>query len=106
MLAWLPRRIERLICMRLMPRLANDMATSFSPILKKAIGCRLLLSYSLRRATGPVLPSAPLLHVRELPSGRDNPRLLSRRIELFEIGDDFVNLPRIFQAGKGHFGTR
>src|ERR1700675_806563 len=92
--------------MRLLPRLANDMATSFSPILKKTIGCRTLLSGSLRKATGPVSPTAPLLHLRELSSGRDNPRLLSRRIELFEIGDDIVNLLRIFQAWKGHFGTR
>src|SRR5882757_4446675 len=57
------------------------------------------------RAAGPVSPTAPLLHLRE-PSGRDNPRLLSRRIELFEVGDDIVNLLRIFQAWKSHFGTR
>src|ERR1700724_1748850 len=92
--------------MRLIPRLASDTATSFSPILKKAIGCRTLLSGGLRKATGPVSPTAPLLHLRELSSGRDNPRLLSRRIELFEIGDDIVNLLRIFQAWKGHFCTR
>src|SRR6202051_4262852 len=91
--------------MRLLPRLANDMATSFSPILKKTIGCRTLLSGSLRKATGRVSPTAPLLHLRELSSGRDNPRLLSRRVELFEIGDDIVNLLRIFQAWKSHFGT-
>jgi len=53
----------------------------------------------------PVSPTAPLLHLRELSSGRDNPRLLSRRIELFEIGDDIVNLLWIFQAWKSHFGT-
>src|SRR6266404_8409268 len=97
--------MERLICMRLIPRLASDMATSFSPILKKAIGRRTLLSGSLRKATGPVSPTAPLPHLRELSSGRDNPRLLSRRVELFEIGDDIVNLLRIFQAWKSHFGT-
>src|ERR1700738_719078 len=91
--------------MRLMLRFASDMATSFSPILKKAIGRRTLLSGSLRKATGPVSPTAPLLHLRELSSGRDNPRLLSRRIELFEIGDDILNLLRIFQAWKSHFGT-
>src|ERR1700682_4136105 len=39
-------------------------------------------------------------------SGRDNPGLLSGRIELFEIGDDIVNLLGIFQAWKSHFGTR
>src|SRR5260370_37968008 len=50
---------------------------------------------------------APLQRLREFSSGRDNPRphLLSRRIELFEIGDDIVNLLWIFQAWKGHFGT-
>src|SRR5882672_8284937 len=53
----------------------------------------------------PVSPTAPLLHLRELSSGRDNPRLLSRSIELFEIGDDIVNLLRIFQAWKKHFGA-
>src|SRR6202035_2830229 len=106
MLAWLPRRIERLICMRLMPRLVSDMATSFSPILKKAIDCRTPLSGNRRKATDPVSPTAPLLHLRELSSGRDNPRLLSRRVELFEVGDDIVNLLRIFQAWKGHFCTR
>src|SRR6266436_9701570 len=47
----------------------------------------------------------PLLQLRELSSGRDNLRLLSRRVELFEIGDDVVNLLRIFQAWKSHFGT-
>src|SRR5260221_14606138 len=96
--------MERLICMRLMPRLASDMATSF-PILKKAIGCRTLLSGSLRKAADPISPTAPLLHLRELSSGGDNPRLLSRSIELFEIGDDIVNLLGIFQTWKGHFGT-
>src|SRR5712671_4710927 len=54
----------------------------------------------------PVSPTAPLLNLRELSSGGDNPCLLfSRRIELFEIGDDIVNLLWIFQAWKGHFGT-
>src|ERR1700704_6300709 len=91
--------------MRLIPRLASDMATSFSPILKKAIGCRTLLSGRLRKATGPVAPTAPLLRLRKLSSGRDNPRLLSRSIELFEIGDDVVNLLRIFQAWKSHLGA-
>src|ERR1700687_4225142 len=82
------------------------MATPFSPTLKKAIDCRTLLSGSLRKAAGLISPTAPLLHLRELSSGRDNPRLLfSRRIELFEIGDDIVNLLRIFQAWKNHFGT-
>src|SRR5712664_2509043 len=53
-----------------------------------------------------VSPTAPLLNLRELSSGGDNPCLLfSRRIELFEIGDDIVNLLRIFQARKSHFGT-
>src|SRR6202041_3741720 len=64
------------------------------------------LSGNRRKATGPVSPTAPLLHLRELSSGRDNPRLLSRRVELFEVGDDIVNLLRIFQAWKGHFCTR
>src|SRR6267378_7351228 len=92
--------------MRLMPRLASDIATSFSPILKKAISCRTLLSGSLRKAADPISPTAPLLHLGELSSGRDNFRLpFSRRIELFEIGDDIVNLLRIFQAWKSHFGT-
>src|SRR5882757_1075765 len=51
--------------------------------------------------------SRPLLQFRELASGRHNRRrLLSRRIEPFEIGDDIVNLLRIFQAWKSHFGTR
>src|SRR5947207_4377328 len=81
------------------------MATSFSPILKKAIGCRTLLSGSLRKGDRPDF-AAPLLHLRELSSGRDNLRFLfSRRIELFEIGDDIVNLLRVFQAWKNHFGT-
>src|SRR6266481_168220 len=99
--------MERLICMRLTPRLASDMSTSFSPILKKAIGCRTLLSGSLRKATGSVSPTAPLLHLREFSSGRDGPRPLpfSRRVELFEIGDDIVNLLRIFQTRKSHFGA-
>src|SRR3981081_2370471 len=49
---------------------------------------------------------APLRRLREPCSGRYNPRLLfSRRVELFEIGDDIVNLLRIFQAWKSHFGT-
>src|SRR5258705_3372583 len=92
--------------MRLMPRLASDIATSFSPILKKAISCRKLLSGSLRKAADPISPAAPLLHLGELSSGRDNFRLLfSRRIELFEIGDDIVNLLGVFQAWKSHFGT-
>jgi hypothetical protein len=30
------------------------------------------------------------MQLRELSSGRDNLRLLSRSIELFEIGDDIV----------------
>src|SRR5439155_5390282 len=82
------------------------MATSFSPILKKAIGCRTLLSGSLRKAADPISPTAPLLQLRELSSGRDNLRFLfSRRIELFEIGDDIVNLLRVFRAWKNHFGT-
>src|SRR5258708_23885842 len=77
------------------------------PILKKAISRRTLLSGSLRKAADPISPTAPLLHLRELSSGRDNLRLLfSRRIELFEIGDDIVNLLRIFQAWKDHFCTR
>src|SRR5947207_7786981 len=81
------------------------MATSFSPILKKAIGCRTLLSGSLRKGDRPDF-AAPLLHLRELSSGRDNLRLLfSRSIELFEIGDDIVNLLRVFQAWKNHFGA-
>src|SRR5712671_7689569 len=55
----------------------------------------------------PVSPTAPLLNLRELSSGGDNPCLLfSRRVELFEIGDNIVNLLWIFQAWKGHFGTR
>src|SRR6476620_7529274 len=88
--------------MRLMPRLASDMATS----LKKAIGCRTLLSGSLLKAADPISPTAPLLHLRELSSGRDSRRLpFSRRIELFEIGDDIVNLLRIFQAWKSHLGA-
>src|SRR6202166_4926658 len=91
--------------MKLMPRLASDMATSFSPIFQKNIGCRTLLPGSCRKATGPASPTAPLLQLRELSSGRDNPRLFSRRVELFEIGDDIVNLLRIFQAWKGHLGT-
>src|SRR5712692_11821028 len=92
--------------MSLMPRLASDMATSFSPALKKAIGCRTLLSGSFRKTADPVSPTAPLLNLRELSSGRDNLRLLfSSRIELFEIGDDIVNLLRILQAWKNHFGT-
>src|SRR3979490_3083202 len=82
------------------------MATSFSPILKKAIGCRTRLPGSLRKAADPISPTAPLRHLRELSSGRDNPRFpFSRRIELFEIGDDIVNLLRIFQAWKSHLGT-
>jgi hypothetical protein len=45
------------------------------------------------KAADPISPTAPLRHLRELSQGRDNPRrLLSRRIELFEIGDDIVNL--------------
>src|ERR1700722_806576 len=59
--------------MRLVPRLASDMATSFSPILKKAIDCRTLLSGSRRKATGPVSPTAPLLHLGKLSSRRDRP---------------------------------
>src|SRR5438552_18678248 len=89
--------------MRLLPRDASNMATSFSPILKRAIGCRTLLSGSLRKATGPVSSTAPLLNLRELSSGGDNPRLLSSRIELLEVGDDIVNLLRIFQTRKSHF---
>src|ERR1700688_3926618 len=58
--------------MRLMPRLASDMVTPFRPVLKKAIGCRILLSGSLRKATDPVSPAAPRLRLRELSSGRDN----------------------------------
>src|ERR1700704_107505 len=58
------------------------------------------------RRADPVSPTAPLLNLRELSSGRDNPCVLfSRRIELFEIGDDIVNLLRIFQTRKSHFGT-
>src|SRR3977135_2838267 len=58
------------------------------------------------RRADPVSPTAPLLSRRELSSGRDNPCVLfSRRIELFEIGDDIVNLLRIFQTRKSHFGT-
>src|SRR3977135_2611830 len=58
------------------------------------------------RRADPVSPTAPLLNLRELSSGRDNPCVLfSRRIELFEISDDIVNLLRIFQACKSHFGT-
>src|SRR5260370_14950637 len=50
---------------------------------------------------------APLQRPREFSSGRDNPRprLFSRRVELFEISDDIVNLLRIFQTWKSHFGT-
>src|SRR6476646_8850600 len=92
--------------MRLMPRLASDIATSFSPILKRAIGCRTLLSGSLRKAADPISSTAPLLHLCELSSGRDNLRLpFSRRIELFEIGDDIVNLLGVLQTWKSHFGT-
>src|ERR1700731_4532435 len=92
--------------MRLMPLLAS-MATSFNPILKKSIDCRTLFSGSLGKAADPISPTAPLLHLRELSSGRDNPRLpFSGRNELFEIGDDIVNLLRIFQAWKSHFGAR
>src|SRR6266403_3683999 len=92
--------------MRLLPRLTNDMATSFSPTLKETIDCRIFLSGSLRKAADPISPTAPLLHLRELSSGRDNLRLLfSRRSELFEKGDDIVNLLRIFQAWKNHFGA-
>src|SRR6266403_5935714 len=92
--------------MRLLPRLTNDMATSFSPTLKETIDCRIFLSGSLRKAADPISPTAPLLHLRELSSGRDNPRLpFSRRVELFEKGDDIVNLLRIFQAWKNHFGA-
>src|SRR6476620_7775052 len=107
MLAMLPRRrIERLICMRLMPRLAGDMATSFNPILEK-IGCRTLLSGNLRKAADPVSPTPPLLNLSEISSSRGTPRrLFSRSVELFEIGDDIVNLLRIFQAWKNHFGSR
>jgi hypothetical protein len=58
-------------------------------------------------AADPVSPTAPLLNLRELSSGGDHRCLLfSRRIELFEIGDNIVNLLWIFQAWKGHFGTR
>jgi len=58
------------------------------------------------KAADPISPTAPLLHLRELSSGRDSPRLpFSRRIELFEIGDDIVNLLRIFQAWKSHLGA-
>src|SRR6266480_7167670 len=46
-----------------------------------------------------------LLDLCELASGRDNPRLFSRRIELLEVGDDVVNLLWIFQAWKSHFGA-
>src|SRR5882672_697466 len=94
-----------MICVRLLRRLASNMATSFSPILKRAIGCRTLLSGSLRKATGPVSWTAPLLNLRELSSGGYNPRFLSCRIELFEIGDDIVDLLRIFQTWKSHLGT-
>src|SRR5260370_15476599 len=45
------------------------------------------------------------MRLRELSSGRDNPRLLSRRIALFEVGEHIVNLLRIFQTWKSHFGT-
>src|ERR1700704_1847356 len=91
--------------MRLIPRLASDTATSFRLILKRPSvvehSCQ-----AVSKAADPISPTAPLLHLRELSSGRDNPsRLLSRRIELFEIADDIVNLLRIFQAWKSHFGT-
>src|SRR5260370_926891 len=90
--------------MRLIPRLASDTAMSFSLILEKpSVVERSCQAVSERWQPD---PTAPLLHLRQLSSGRDNPRLLSRRIELFEIGDDIVNLLRIFQAWKSHFGTR
>src|SRR5258705_11899622 len=92
--------------MRLMPRLASDMATSFSRYSKKPSVVE-HSSGSLRKAADPISPTAPLLNLRELSSGRDNLRLLfSRRVKLFEIGDDIVNLLRIFQAWKNHLGAR
>src|SRR5207237_4904678 len=50
---------------------------------------------------------SPLQRSCEFSSGwdSDRPRLFSRRVELFEIGDDIVNLLRVFQTGKSHFGT-
>jgi hypothetical protein len=44
---------------------------------------------------------------RSADDPRQSPRLLpfSRRVELFEIGDDIVDLLRIFQTRKGHLGT-
>jgi len=85
-----------------MPRLAVDTAVRYS----KSHQSQNLLSGSLRKAEDPISPTAPLLHLRELSSGRDNLRVLfSRRIELFEIGDDIVNLLGVLQAWKSHFGT-
>src|ERR1700752_1937141 len=91
--------------MRLLPHLAKRHGDVFQSDTQKAIAPGPLLSGSLRKARGPVSPTAPLLHLRELSSGRENSRLLSHGIELFEIGDDIINLLRIFQARKGHLGT-
>src|SRR5258708_14624355 len=89
--------------MRLMPRLAGGTAVRYSK--KPSVAEHSCQAVSERRQT-PISPTAPLLHLRELSSGRDNLRLLfSRRIELFEIGDDIVNLLGVFQAWKSHFGT-
>src|SRR6266436_9978679 len=85
--------------MRLMPRLAGDTAVRYSK--KPSVAEHSCQAVSERRQ-----PTAPLLHLRELSSGRDNLRVLfSRRIELFEIGDDIVNLLGVLQSWKSHFGT-
>src|SRR6266481_4078635 len=56
--------------------------------------------------TPPIL--APLQRPCEFSCSRDSARSLpfSRRVELFEIGDDIVNLLRILQTWKSHLGTR
>src|SRR4051794_16510132 len=87
--------------MRRCPRPRRASIRSVERVAFLALRC----AGATRRAE-PVSSTAPLLSLRELSSGRDNPCVLfSRRIELFEIGDDIVNLLRIFQACKSHFGT-
>src|SRR5260370_28849683 len=89
--------------MRLMPRLAGGRAVRYSK--EPSVAEHSCQAVSERRQT-PISPTAPLLHLRELSCGGDNLRLLfSRRIELFEIGDDIVNLLGVLQARKSHFGT-